>query len=275
MPAEQEARSVEGRRAREVPAVSDVTLRIFRRVVRSYFRRHFRAVMVRNEGRLARWNDVASGPLVVYANHSSWWDPMVSVLLAQMLLPGRKHYAPMDAAALKKYPILRRIGIFPVEMASARGAAQFLRTSQAILASGGVVWITPQGRFVDSRRMPLGFKPGLGGLAVRVPGLQMVPLAIEYTFWDERLPETLLCLGEAVRVEAGGGADIATVELEEALGAVMAELKDAAMARDAKGFRVLLTGQRGTGGIYAMGRRLRSWVTGKPMVVDHTQRDDS
>ncbi len=263
------------RKAREVPAISDVTLRIFQRVVRSYFRRHFRAVMVRHAELLARFNAEQSGPLVVYANHSSWWDPMVSVLLAQMLLPGRRHYAPMDADALKKYPILRRIGIFPVEMASARGAAQFLRTSQAILASGGVVWITPQGRFADPREEPLGFKPGLGALAARLPGLQLVPLAIEYTFWDERLPEALLCLGENAKVEVGVGADVATRELEAALGLVMAELKEAAMARDAKRFRVLLTGQRGTGGIYAMGRRFRAWVTGKTMMVDHTQRDDS
>jgi 1-acyl-sn-glycerol-3-phosphate acyltransferase len=275
MPAETEVRAGRDRKAREVPAISAVTLRIFRRVVRSYFRRHFRAVMVRHEERLARFDAGFNEPLVVYANHSSLWDPMVSVLLAQELLPGRRHYAPMDAAALKKYPILRRIGIFPVEMASARGAAQFLRTSQAILASGGVVWITPQGRFVDSRETLLGFKPGLGALAARVPGLQLVPLAIEYTFWDERLPETLLCLGETVTIDVGVGADVATRELEAALGLVMAELKQAAMGRDAKRFGVLLTGQRGTGGIYAMGRRLRAWVTGKTMVVDHTQRDDS
>jgi hypothetical protein len=181
----------------------------------------------------------------------------------------------MDADALKKYPILRRIGIFPVEMASARGAAQFLRTSQAILASGGVVWITPQGRFADPREVPLGFKPGLGALAARVPGLRLVPLAIEYTFWDERLPETLLGLGKAVEVEAGAGADGATKELEAALEAAMAELRGAAMGREPAMFRVLLTGQRGTGGIYGVGRRLRSWVTGKPLVTDHTQRGDS
>jgi hypothetical protein len=268
-------REVKDRTARAIPDVSGVTLRIFRRVVRSYFRRHFRAVMVRHQERLARFDTVSSGPLVVYANHSSWWDPMVSVLLGQELLPGRRHYAPMDADALKKYPILRRIGIFPVEMSSARGAAQFLRTSQAILASGGVVWITPQGRFADPREVPLGFRPGLGALAARVPGLQLVPLAIEYTFWDERLPETLLCLGEAVQIESGVGSEVVTKKLEAALGLVMAELKEATLGRDAKKFRVLLTGQRGTGGIYAIGRRLQSWVTGKSMVVDHTRRDDS
>ena len=253
---------------REIPPISAVTLRLFQRLVRAYFRRHFRSVMVQNAERLAE----VRGPLIVFANHSSWWDPMVSVLLAQALLPGRRHYAPMDAAALACYPILRRLGIFPVEMSTARGAAQFLRTSQSILAKGGVVWITPQGRFADPRMSPLAFKPGLGALAARTPGVTLLPLAIEYTFWDERLPETLLRFGEAVHVSSDTSTDAATQRLETALAVVMQELKVDAMARDASAFRVLLSGARGTGGFYGLGRRLRALVTRKPMVMDHTDR---
>jgi 1-acyl-sn-glycerol-3-phosphate acyltransferase len=254
--------------AREVPPISAAVLRFFRGIVRSYFRRHFRAVMVQHKERLAQ----TAGPLVVYANHSSWWDPMVSVLLAEQLLPDRKHYAPMDAAALEKYPILKKIGIFPVEMTTARGAAQFLRTSQAVLESGGVVWITPQGRFADPRE-PLLFKPGLGALAARVPGLRLVPLAIEYTFWDERLPETLLRIGEPLLMADGTSSEGATAMLVEALASAMSDLKSAVMARDASAFETLLQGGRGTGGLYAVGRRLRAVFTGKPVVLDHTDRN--
>jgi 1-acyl-sn-glycerol-3-phosphate acyltransferase len=252
--------------ARDIPAISTVTLRLFQRVVRSYFKRHFRAVMVQQKELLAQ----ATGPLIVYANHSSWWDPMVSILLAQMLLPWRRHYAPMDADALKKYPILRKLGIFPVETSSARGAAQFLRTSQAILADGGVVWITPQGRFADSREPELGFKPGLGALAVRVPEVKLLPLAIEYTFWDERLPETLLRFGQPIAMAEGTSSEQATKLLENALAAVMQELRGASLKRDASAFDVLLTGARGTGGLYALGRRVRSVFTRETLPMDHT-----
>jgi 1-acyl-sn-glycerol-3-phosphate acyltransferase len=254
---------------RELPPISNLTLRLFRRVVRSYFRRHFRAVSVQRAELLAQ----AAGPLVVYANHSSWWDPMVSVLLAEKLQPVARHYAPMDAAALAKYPILRKLGIFPIDMATARGAAQFLRTSQAILDSGGILWITPQGRFADPRE-PLSFKPGLGALAARNPGLIFVPLAIEYTFWDERLPETLLRFDDPVRIAADTTTEAATRQLEAALATTMADLQRAAIARDPHAFAPLLTGGRGTGGLYALGRRLRALFTGKPVVLDHTQRED-
>jgi len=248
--------------------VSAMTLRFFQRVVRMYFRRHFRSVMVQQAEVLSG----LAGPLIVYANHSSWWDPMVSVLLAETLLPGRRHYAPMDAAALKRYPILAKIGIFPVEMGTARGGARFLRTCQAILESGGVVWITPQGRFADSRERPLGFKPGLGALAARSPGVPIVPLAIEYTFWDERLPEALLRFGSPVQLADDMSTDAASERLERALVATMDELKGAAMARDARAFRVLLRGGRGTGGMYGMGRWVRSLFTKQPLQFDHTDR---
>jgi hypothetical protein len=246
--------------ARELPPVSNLTLRFFRRIVRSYFRRHFRAVSIaRRDSRDERGLSDVSGPFVIYANHSSWWDPMVSVLLAEHRWPRARHYAPMDAVALAKYPILRRLGIFPVEMATARGAAQFLRTSQAILDSGGILWITPQ---------------GLGALAARHPGLRFVPLAIEYTFWDERLPETLLRFGDPVVVAPVTSSEAATAQLEAALAETMAKLKDAAIARDPRAFDVLLTGGRGTGGFYALGRRLRAWISGRPFALDHTRRDE-
>jgi 1-acyl-sn-glycerol-3-phosphate acyltransferase len=253
----------------DLPRVAPWTLRFFRRIVRSYFRRHFRAVLVQGSERLAG----IEGPLIVYGNHASWWDPMISVLLAQMLLPGRKHYAPMDAEPLKRYPILRRIGIFPVELNSARGAAQFLRTARAVLASGGVLWLTPQGRFADVRERPLRFKPGLAALALRVPGVQLLPLAVEYPFWSERLPETLVHIAKPLQLAPDLSTEAATEQLEAALEAAMANLQQAAMQRDPLVFETLLEGRRGTGGFYALGRRFRALFAGRRFEEDHSARD--
>lgn len=253
----------------EVPAISTVTLRFFTRIVRSYFRKHFRAVLIQNAEQLKQ----ATGPLIIYANHGSWWDPMISVLLAQTLLPSRKHYAPMDAAPLARYPILRKLGIFPIEPATARGAVQFLRTCEAILKAGGVLWITPQGRFADTRERPLSFKPGLAALALRVPQAKVLPLAIEYAFWNERLPETLLRFAPAVPIDANSSTETTTHHLESALEAALNSLREAAIARDPSAFEVLLEGSRGTGGFYALGRRIRALLGGKGFQEDHSARD--
>jgi 1-acyl-sn-glycerol-3-phosphate acyltransferase len=251
-----------------VPMISGITLRLFTRIVRRYFRSHFRSVMVQHENRFAG----LEGPLVVYANHSSWWDPMVSILLAQTLMPGRRHYAPMEAEALKRYPILGKVGLFPVEMTSPRGANQFLRTGQEILRSGGVLWVTPQGRFADPRAWPLAFKPGLGALAQRVPEAILLPLAIEYSFWDERLPEALLHFGQPVKLTDGTTTEETTRDLESGLAAAMLALQAASIARDAHAFTVLMQGGRGTGGIYGLARRILSAITGRPLQIDHTKR---
>ena len=199
---------------------------------------------------------------------------MLIVLLGKLLLPGRRHYAPIDARALEQYPILQKLGIFPVEMASPRGAAQFLRTAEAILRDGGVLWLTPQGRFADPRDFPLAFKPGLAALAQRLPEVPLVPLAVEYTFWDERLPETLLHFGDPLRITAASTTAEVTRELESALSTAMYSLQAAAIARDPLAFQTLFTGARGTGGVYAVIRRVQALLRGGTAKVDHTQRAD-
>ena len=255
----------------EIPSISAFTLRFFRSVVRRYFRRHFRAVLVQHPERLRD----ARGPLIVFGNHSSWWDPMLLVLLGELLLPSARHYAPMDARALEQYPILRKLGIFPVEMASPRGAARFLRTAEAILREGGVLWLTPQGRFADTRESPLAFKPGLAALALRLPEVPLLPLAMEYTFWDERLPETLVRFGEPLKIRPEAKTAQATRELEDALGAAMYALQNAAVAREPAAFEALLSGKRGTGGAYGVIRRIGALLRGRRPALDHTKRPDA
>jgi len=166
------------------------------------------------------------------------------------------------------------VGIFGVEMNSARGAVTFLRTSEAILASGGVVWITPQGRFVDSRVRPLEFKPGLSTLASRVAASTgwciVVPLAIEYPFWDERLPECLLHFGEPLRVDSSQDSEKLQQELVQSLETAMNTLQFIATQRDARNFDTLSHGKLGTGGFYGVWQRLKASMAGRRYQAEHT-----
>ena len=251
----------------DAPHISQPVLGFFRRIVRGYFSRHFRAVRVSDAFRVT---NLGAGPLIVYANHSSWWDPMVLTLLAARYMPQRAHYAPMDSSALARYGILRHVGVFGVEMRTARGAAQFLRTGLSVLAAGGVLWVTPQGRFADARERPLVFKPGLAALASRVKqGCTVLPLAIEYPFWDERLPETLLHFGEPVYVH-GESAEQVESALRTALERSMETLATKAIARDPAAFEVLQHGKVGTGGFYQLGQRLLARLRGRPFQAEHT-----
>ena len=252
--------------AERIPKISQPLLNWFRWIVRRNFEREFHAVRLQGLDALRELD----GPLLVYANHAGWWDPMVAFLLGGELFRTRRHYAPMDAAALKKYRILSWLGVFPVEGSSSRGAVRFLRTGEAILRGGGVLWVTPQGRFADVRERPIAFKPGMAALAARVPGCTILPMAIEYVFWDERTPEALLQLGQPVRVGNGETTEALETRLKMALEVAMEEMQTRAMSRDAREFeRVLVRGRVGVGGFYEMGKRAKAWVTRRPYQPEH------
>jgi 1-acyl-sn-glycerol-3-phosphate acyltransferase len=257
----------------DAPRISRPLLALFRYIVRGYFRRHFHAVRLHGIEHFAAASQT-TGPLILYANHIGWWDPMVAFLLAEKFMPARRHFAPMDADALERYEILKHIGVFPVEMNTGRGAVQFLRTGESIATGGGVLWVTPQGKFVDPRETALEFKPGLAALAARVAAsagaCRVLPLAIEYTFWDERLPECLLLAREPLHVSPAETAESIEARLLSELQLAMQELKQMVMRRDASLFETIAHGRVGPGGFYALGQRLKAMFTRQPYRPEHT-----
>ena len=198
---------------------------------------------------------------------------MVAILLAERYLSYRNHYAAMDAAALERYPILRRVGIFGVESSTTRGALQFVKMGLEVLKAKGVLWITPQGRFADVRERPIIFKPGLAGLGRRVPGgCVAIPLAIEYVFWNERLPEVLLHFGEPVHISDASAQISENFDrrMNESLRQAMDELAAKSVARDSSNFETILTGRVGVGGFYEIGQRFWARLAGRTYTAAHT-----
>jgi len=232
-----------------------------------YFPRHFHAVRIANSERLQG----LGGPQTVYLNHASWWDPLTCMLLARHFFAEKTHFAPMDAEALERYKMLGKMGMFPVERGTRRGAEQFLRASAEVLSSErAMLWLTPQGAFSDVRQRPLAFRPGLAGLLGRNPEVTAVPLAIEYTFWNERLPEILIQVGLPLRF--GPGVSTAAIEgsLVSALVSTQDGLASLAIARNADAFNTVLSGSAGVGFAYDIWRRTLAMVQGKTYQEEHT-----
>ncbi|MDX1539812.1 MAG: lysophospholipid acyltransferase family protein [Geminicoccaceae bacterium] len=203
-------------------------------------------------------------PLVVYTNHPSWWDPALFIVLHSALFAGRAGFGPMDEAALERYGFMRRIGIFGIEPAGRRGAAQFLKASSKILAQPAtMLWVTAQGAFTDARVRPVRLQPGVAHLMQREPRLIAIPLAVEYCFWDERFPEALCRFGPPLADGMAEGAGGWQQFLEERLADSMDTLADDAIARDPDRFQTVLGGRVGIGGVYDVWRRLRASVRGE------------
>lgn len=228
-----------------------------------YFRRSFDGVRLAKAGAAPA---LADGPLIVYANHPSWWDPIHFLLIARHAVPGRRAYGPMDAEALDRYRFFKRIGVFGIDPGSRRGAVEFLRTGRAVLASPGAsLWVTAQGEFCDPRRRPLVLQPGVAHLASELERGIVLPLAVEYPFWNERLPEALSRFGEPIDVAANALASVAewTRLLEQRLEVAMNALAEDAAARDPGRFHTLVLGRAGVGGVYDRWRRLGAALAGR------------
>ncbi|MFO1477518.1 MAG: lysophospholipid acyltransferase family protein [Verrucomicrobiota bacterium] len=251
--------------------MSKPLLGLFTWYCRRYLRRHFHSIRLSQSVPVPRADGL---PLVLFANHASWWDALVCLVLKDELYSGRRAFAPIDAAALEKYRFFRRLGFFGVEQGARRGAAQFLRMANGVLSQpNGLLVLTPQGRFADVRERPLRFAPGLGHLAARGGATVFAPLAIEYVYWEERLPEVLIRFGEPVTVRPGEGAGQSaaswTRRFEGALESAQDALGEEARARQPGAFVSLLRGGAGQGGVYDAWRRLRAAARGETFRPEH------
>jgi 1-acyl-sn-glycerol-3-phosphate acyltransferase len=242
-----------------------------------YFERYF--VRHMNAMRIARWGEPVLppgvGPIVVYSNHSSWWDAAIYILAADRLLPRCESYAPIDAQMLERYGVFGRIGAFGIDLHSARGATEFLTASADILSQPHrALWLTAQGRFSDARERPLRVKPGVARLPELAPGCLVLPLAIEYAFWLERGAEACLAFGRPI--PAGDLLALPRDErlrrLEQALTGTLDRLGADVQSREPERFRTVLAGRPGIGGVYDGWRRIVAALRGKEFNPAHKRQ---
>ena len=257
----------------ELPAFSRRLYGWFMLYVRNYFRRHFHALrLLAGEAGQAAAPDIAGEPVIFYTNHPGWWDPLVFLLLAEQCYPSRLNYGPIDSAALGKYRFMERIGFLGIDPHTRSGAARFLRMAKAASRRTDVIfWITSQGEFADPRSRPLKIRPGVAHVAAASDGDLIVPVAVEYPFWSERLPEVLVAFGPAMRIADAGhrNAKEWTEVLEAALVATQDRLAAAAIRRDPHAFTVLASGDVGVGWVYDSLRRFNAWRRGERFDASH------
>ena len=246
---------------------SERMFRAFSLYLRWYVSRYFHGLRLSSSG-LPRFTP--SQPLIVYSNHPSWWDPAIYIVLCDMLFPGYAGFGPMDAGSLGKYRVLERMGVFGVPLDDRRGAAIFLHTALAVLQRpGAMLWITAEGAFTDPRIRPVRLRPGLAHLARRVPGTTILPLALDYSFWNESRPEALVRFGEPLLSSSELSSAEWVEQLERSLTQTMDTLAGEAARRDPALFRLLIRGGAGIGGVYDAWRWSRATLHGEKFDPSH------
>ena len=258
--------------ATELPRISRWQFDLFAKYSAGYLRRNIHAVRISRTGPAPQLGD---RPAVIYLNHPSWWDPLVGLYLATRFWPKRAHYAAIDAAALGRYRFFERIGFFGIEPGTLGGARRFLSIGAGVLARSNTnLWVTAQGQFTDCRARPVELRRGLAHLAAREQRGVIVPLALEYTFWQERFPEVLVRFGEPIDLELDECAPRLDAKQWQARLAARLEATQDALAREsiprnAANFETLTSGRAGVGGVYERWQRVRARWRGETFQSEH------
>ena len=242
-------------------------LRLFQRYSHRYLRKHFHGVRLSKSSQ----SFPTEGPILVVLNHPSWWDPMVCMVISSLFTKG-DHFGAIDARAVEQYGFFKRLGFVGVDKTSLRGAAEFLRAGMAILSkTERMFWVTAQGQFTDVRTRPLAIHSGVGHLAARMTTGAIVPIALEYAFWNERTPEALIRVGGPLRIEEHPGLNGKewTAIIEQSLTTTLDGLNAETMSRNSTLFTELVSGKTGVGGVYDFWRRVKMWVRGKKFIPSH------
>jgi len=141
-------------------------------------------------------------PLVLYANHSSWWDGLVAFQIGRVL--ALDQYAMMEERHLREYPFHRRLGAFSVVRENAREAARSIEYAGELLrGTSRVLWIFPQGVMLPNDTRPLRLYTGAAHIIKQTNTAYVAPVAVRYEFLDDFRPDILVRVGEVERIEAG------------------------------------------------------------------------
>ena len=119
--------------ARKFPLGERLVWKLIDRSFRKYFDRvYFR---IRGEYTDGQHNRL---PMILFANHSSWWDGYVAALVERLL--GVDGYLMVEEKQLRRYFFFAWAGCFSVDRQNSRSALQSLKYAATLLKERPGAW---------------------------------------------------------------------------------------------------------------------------------------
>ena len=159
-----------------------------------YFRRlaarHFAGVHWNAAEDPAEWGPT---PVLVVANHSTWWDGPLAYLLSREL--GRPFNVAMEARHLERHPYFNWIGAHPIRRTTMAERYADIEWLGATLVPGGMLWIFPQGERRPAAASLRLLERGAAHLALSRAPVRIVPVGIRLAHLSEQRPDAFLRVG--------------------------------------------------------------------------------
>lgn len=161
---------------------------------RNLLKRNFHSFRVQNLQALK--NSDKNFPLIIYANHSSWWDGLI--LFELLKKSDFDSYVLMEEKQLNKYRLFRKLGAFSIVRENFRESIKSLNYAVEILSTGKnkTLLIFPQGEIFPNDIRPLKFFNGLAFLVEKLEKCILIPCSIRLEFIQNFKPEIFVKFGE-------------------------------------------------------------------------------
>ncbi|MBA2495267.1 MAG: 1-acyl-sn-glycerol-3-phosphate acyltransferase [Acidobacteria bacterium] len=156
---------------------------------RNLLKRRFHSLQVSGLDFLREKN--AGIPLIIYANHSSWWDGLVASEISKMAK--LDSFIMMEEKQLKNLFLFRKLGAFSVVRENPRKAVESINyTVNLLKKTDRTLWIFPQGEILPNDARPMKFYNGLSRIIEKISEVFVVPLAMRYEFLSEFKPQVFV-----------------------------------------------------------------------------------
>ncbi len=171
---------------------------------------HFRKVNIVNELNLGK------GPVLLIANHFSWWDGFFAQKVNRKILKRRFHVMMLEEE-LKKRRFLSKTGAFSIRKGH-RNALESIEYAAGIMnRDENMLLLFPQGRFQSTHRYPLRFYNGWGRILEQTNNTpQVIFMACLSDYFENRKPTVNIYLEKAFKLngESKKTPDAAKIEDE-------------------------------------------------------------
>ena len=181
-------------------------------------------------------------PVIMFANHSNWWDGFIAYLLTNRYLK-KDDYLMMDIEQMKKYQFFKYIGTFSVNRNVPAEAVRSINYAADLLRSTNkYLWIFPQGEMLPQDARPLKFYSGITKIAERTGNVNLVPVCIRYEFIMEQRPEVFISIGKPEIVNGNVSMEL-TEKLRSALESQLDMLRNDVISGNTGSFKTIFHGK--------------------------------
>jgi 1-acyl-sn-glycerol-3-phosphate acyltransferase len=164
---------------------------VFSHYLDHLFRNHFAGMHLLSD--LPEINSHA--PLIMFPNHSTWWDGFLVHFLNRKLIRRRLHLM-MLSSQLSRFPFFKKVGAYGISPESPKDINRVIDYTVGLLTPGNLVCIFPQGELLPWGHRPLQVKQGLRQIIARfAKPVQLLPLVIRAEFLSEQRPRVYFSFG--------------------------------------------------------------------------------